>query len=1074
MEKETNNFIEDKNIEEVLKYIFPDVDDWVHNKTIPNLIVDGKKVNSRPAYRSEKLKLIIQFENSGTYISLLRMDQQEENEYIYKKAGYRVVTIPYGIEVSKLKEAFDKKKYTYNKDTGLNKEAYKNNYNNKVENKSKIIDKNIYESNFKDNNMKIKDTIANIPGIPMTTKERAIKLLEYEDMELSKQEEEKFYITESASYTVRMDADINYNNKMYYKKFYISKDVIITERKETGTFNQFGVYITPDELRSMGKSGLVSVEVKEKGIFKEYEDGTTIIHWSSPIANLYYENEKNKNNQMKINDYIYNTMLIRNFEFRPLKFYNKYIADNEFYKNGTIDEFLIKVLLDKKNSNELTDIIFTIQSNQNKIIRTYSNENFIVQGCAGSGKTMILLHRLSYLKFNNKLPSYDEIKIITPNQLFNNFIEKLTKDLSIQHIEQITIANYYLRLNNLYIERYNKIEEIDEKFYRRYKERFKNEFGINKVYNEREYLNEKILNMYSPQMVEFIKKEYTNLIESINEDLKDNDLEIENQYLSNQIYYGQVIKNITKKINELAFGKGSIKLSDSNVDIAEICSNIEKKLNGIDDLLKNLNQKFIDNNEIIDKTTKNCNELEKEIDKKEKVFKRKMNNISTNSTNYKVRDLANKINQRLQLRQAQMIESGKICSNLKNEITNFNNSLNELLKEKMENKQKIEEILEKCNYLKEKRDIEIKTEKIFFKKTRNLSIVRQYYKDLHIENEKIKTLNSRQFKILDEEREKKQKIDELNQKLREYKLANKVSEKQRRISQQNMDNYFKHYNKILKLEYEKIQNLNTNQFEIIEKIDEKTKEKEQLIQKIERINKFQELKMNIINNVYFTIDIYKNIIEKVRDKFCCSISQNSYSKIDLLICLYINYLHIGELINSDKLLCIDEVQDYNEIEIEILKKVNKNVVINLYGDVNQAIYKNGIYNWDNLKKSLNLKEYVLNENYRNSIEITKYCNEKFNYNILEMGLSIKSVETIEESQIMDIINEKIKQGKTIAVISKNETIEKIDSKFVSYCNIQDIKGIEYNTVIVDDRNMSQNEKYIAYTRALGELYILNF
>ena len=65
-----------------------------------------------------------------------------------------------------------------------------------------------------------------------------------------------------------------------------------------------------------------------------------------------------------------------------------------------MDEFLIKILLDKKDSNKLTDIIYTIQGNQNRIIRANSMESFIVQGCAVSGKTMILLHRLSYLKFN--------------------------------------------------------------------------------------------------------------------------------------------------------------------------------------------------------------------------------------------------------------------------------------------------------------------------------------------------------------------------------------------------------------------------------------------------------------------------------------------------------------------------------------------------------------------------------------------------------------------------------------------------------------------------------------------------
>ena len=39
-----------------LKYIFPNIDDWEHDKTVPNLIVNGKLGRIRPDYRSEKLK----------------------------------------------------------------------------------------------------------------------------------------------------------------------------------------------------------------------------------------------------------------------------------------------------------------------------------------------------------------------------------------------------------------------------------------------------------------------------------------------------------------------------------------------------------------------------------------------------------------------------------------------------------------------------------------------------------------------------------------------------------------------------------------------------------------------------------------------------------------------------------------------------------------------------------------------------------------------------------------------------------------------------------------------------------
>ena len=188
--------------------------------------------------------------------------------------------------------------------------------------------------------------------------------------------------------------------------------------------------------------------------------------------------------------------------------------------------------------------------------------------------------------------------------------------------------------------------------------------------------------------------------------------------------------------------------------------------------------------------------------------------------------------------------------------------------------------------------------------------------------------------------------------------------------------------------------------------------------------------------------------------------------------LYINYLHVGELINCDKLLCIDEAQDYSEIEIELLRKVNKDVIINIYGDINQSAYKNGIHRWDYLCKKLNLNKYVLNENYRNPIEITEHCNNEFGYDALCMGLSTKPVEVIDEKRINEIIDQKIKEKLNVAIISKNEIKNKVINRYVFYRNIQETKGVEYNTVIVYDNGLNNNEKYIAYTRALSDLYIV--
>ena len=78
---------------------------------------------------------------------------------------------------------------------------------------------------------------------------------------------------------------------------------------------------------------------------------------------------------------------------------------------------------------------------------------------------------------------------------------------------------------------------------------------------------------------------------------------------------------------------------------------------------------------------------------------------------------------------------------------------------------------------------------------------------------------------------------------------------------------------------------------------------------------------------------------------------------------------------------------------------------------------------------------------------------------------------------MNIYFEKNKWKKKIAVITQNkddiENIIPIDSEYTFYGTIEQVKGIEFDSVIVFEDKMTKNEKYIAYTRALNNLYIVN-
>ena len=86
-------------LEKYLEVIFPDVDDWVHDKCFP-VIIDGKKCRKRPDYRSDALRLIVEFDGLPHYQNPDTIIKDEENEKFYRSCGYKVIRIPYFIQLT--------------------------------------------------------------------------------------------------------------------------------------------------------------------------------------------------------------------------------------------------------------------------------------------------------------------------------------------------------------------------------------------------------------------------------------------------------------------------------------------------------------------------------------------------------------------------------------------------------------------------------------------------------------------------------------------------------------------------------------------------------------------------------------------------------------------------------------------------------------------------------------------------------------------------------------------------------------------------------------------------------------
>ena len=190
-------------------------------------------------------------------------------------------------------------------------------------------------------------------------------------------------------------------------------------------------------------------------IGKKGDINLSVVDWRAPLAVRYYQ--KSRVN-FAINEYEYRTVMrralyVKNGKF--LDFKNEYLSVKGALSEEEIagrdeeilfDPYLRSIIASRKDDLGIRDIIRTIQEKQFEIITRPERESFVLQGCAGSGKTMILLHRLSYLMYNNEALAPRDVLVITPSDSFNDFIDELAKTLELGLVKTITLKNFYFRV----------------------------------------------------------------------------------------------------------------------------------------------------------------------------------------------------------------------------------------------------------------------------------------------------------------------------------------------------------------------------------------------------------------------------------------------------------------------------------------------------------------------------------------------------------------------------------------------------------------------------------------------------
>jgi hypothetical protein len=192
------------------------------------------------------------------------------------------------------------------------------------------------------------------------------------------------------------------------------------------------------------------------------------------------------------------------------------------------------------------------------------------------------------------------------------------------------------------------------------------------------------------------------------------------------------------------------------------------------------------------------------------------------------------------------------------------------------------------------------------------------------------------------------------------------------------------------------------------------------------------------------------------------------------------------VIDDPSLIFIDEFQNYSPFEIQCLKSAYESPVFNLFGDYDQRIEEKGLDLKSKLISLLSPNSYNINVNYRNAKPITEYINRQVHKNMQSIGLNGTVIETqIDqcEFKISDRTAIICKDPKLALIFLKRyidssrinnsiTTKELLRDKF-TLMTVLDCKGLEFDTVYVFDYGMTENEKYVAYTRALDTLVVIS-
>ena len=862
--------------------------------------------------------------------------------------------------------------------------------------------------------------------------------------------------------------------------------------------------------------------------------------------------------KVKKDDQEYDIKLSRQFDINDATLYgyaNLRTDEDIIFRKGITDPFLVRVLNMRKRQHNLIDIFVTIQENQNTIVDAQFDKNLIVQGCAGSGKTMVMLHRLSSLKYNR--PDFNfsrDALILTPNEHFTLHIKDLAESLQIGTILRTSVEQYYSGLLSEYsselkppacITSEMSVKQIFVDYI--YSDEFRTSFEenyieiiekrnqlIGEVQTAAELMEEKARNIdtsVDSTVIPQLKSIASSLISLINttkkrctdaaaalKDIQERKARMAIEIPEKKKFASGMLKESaprakTKALAALVELQGSIderneKLISLQTEKEELdndtaSQNSPDKTNTFKEFISS-NQKWV-NSAITGKLTA-INENQAEVKRKSKENEHLLAALSIpveevlhtgTSEDTELTAILSKLGDERKKRDiilqektrienswitlgktrrlaeigAQLEAAGNAIAACENEVAGLYNMWRDLWDG---NASEIEALQSEMASIEE----EIREQISLNKKKRLSELSRQITRLKNLIQTDMGTIEAR----LDA-------INQLNDGTADHEIVAWI----KRISEfaPDAEDELKLYNRLSAetAQYEAVYAGMDEKIEAAQHTYDAASAKcypaeleEMLTQLNDEIAAYSDLKTYQM--------IFDATVAPFKAQHGIKNNNSKYHRYDLYAQLIFAKKFYNKTVSEVRFMCVDEGQDLALNEYRLICELNShNVIFNIFGDTNQLIKANrGINNWEALKTIFKAEEYTLNENYRNTNQITRFCNDSFGMSMLQTGVDGAKVREITRkefnSEISDlqITTERVavllprnvqKKKYMVAVPSQEKISDKeIENGKIAVMYVDEVKGIEFDKVYVISARMARNEKYIAYTRALTELIVV--